>query len=36
MHLAFVVLQSIALVISSLILLVGGFHLWWSPFRRRR
>jgi hypothetical protein len=36
MHLAFAVLQQIILVITSLILLVEGFHLWWSPFRRRR
>jgi hypothetical protein len=36
MHHAFVVLQSIVLVITSLILLVGGFHFWWSPFRHRR
>jgi hypothetical protein len=36
MHLAFAVLQQIILVITSLILLAGGFHLWWHPFRRRR
>ncbi len=36
MHLAFAVLQQIILVITSLFLLVGGFHLWWRPFRRRR
>jgi hypothetical protein len=36
MHRALDILQGIAVIIASLLLLIGGVHLWWTPFRRRK
>jgi len=36
MHHTWVILQSIAFIVVSLLMLVGGAHLWWMPFRRRK